>query len=561
MGNGASLFLSTDLSKNLSEKGIRTFQEFENECIARNLNAEQIYELLVNKYEELLDFDSQKKVETVKEHQTITCVCCDKPKPVEDTVNSTKTVPQKAKRPQPRVWGALNPQIKKKVDRRSQIYAHYSKFSLKAKPAKVRDANSSRSLSTNNKDESSLTRVDSLETLGDDDQTFGLTSVDTMNRELSSTTIDGNDGAALIPSEAFECKLCCKSFNSKVRLDRHIRFSEIHRQTLRALKVKFFDDANELNSLAKKAIDHFQESFKVSYSYLNNDDNNSDLNINRIRWKKAIGKVVSRFIARKYATFVSQLHPSQLHPQLIDDKIILIHTDHKFFWRSKSRFLFHFYLHEIYDCIEIIPQFLPSVSLQSNFSSNDDDVDIVDLTKISPRFYINRHVIQNILLQQKDHLINYDDGKVASMDIGPTDPPESITSQPSLSSINPETTTYPPETTTIAPLIITDLEICKFLLSKMKIDDQLFESLGKIEKAISFDSNHMVKNEQQPMGINTVIPYGLKAVDIEGLKLYDHWEIQMKLQEIQSSYEELNHAVNEADHFSRSIKLFSPSNY
>ncbi len=560
MGNGASLFLSADLSKNLSEKGIRTFQEFENECIARNLNAEQIYELLVNKYEELLDFDSQKRVETVKEHQTITCVCCDKPKPVEETV-STKTVPQKAKRPPPRVWGALSVHTKKKVERRSEIYAHYSKFSLKAKPAKVRDANSSRSLSTNDKDAGSLTRVDSLETLGDDDQTFGLTSVDTMNRELSSTTIDVNNGSTLTPSEAFECKLCSKSFNSKARLDRHIRFSEIHRQTLRALKVKFFDDANELNSLAKKAIDHFQESFKVSYSYLN-DDNNSDLNINRLRWKKAIGKVVSRFIARKYETFVSQLHHSQLHPPLIDDKIILLHTDHKFFWRSKSRFLFHFYLHEIYDCIEIIPQFLPSMSLQTNFSSNDDDVDIVDLTKISPRFYINRHVIQNILLQQKDQLINYEVGKVTSMDIVSTDPPESITSQPSLSSINPETTTNPPETTTVPlPMIITDLEICKFLLSKMKIDDQLLESLGKVEKAISFDSNHMMKNEQQPMGINTVIPYGLKAVDIEGLKLYDHWEIQMKLQEIQSSYEELNHAVNEADHFSRSIKLFSSSNY
>ncbi len=559
MGNGASIFLSADLSKNLSEKSIRTFQEFENECIARNLNAEQIYELLVNKYEELLDFDSHKRVE---------------PKPVDrpDTV-STKAVPQKAKRPPSRVsWGSANVQTKKKLEKRSEIIAHYSKLSQKAKSAKLPDADSSRSLSTFrgsmdgtelkaiNKDAFCLTRVNSLETLGDDDQTFCLTGADTITCELSSTTTDVNDGGALIPSEEFECKLCRKSFNSKSRLDRHLRFSEIHRQTLISLKERFFDDANGLDSLAKKAIEHFQESFKASYSYLD-----GDLNLNRLRWKKAIGKVVSRFIARKYETFVSQLHHSQLHPPLIDDKIILLHTDHKFFWRSKSRFLFHFYFHEMYDCIEVIPQLLPSMSLQSNPStdinnSNSNEISTtfkVDSTKISPRFYINRRVIHKILLQQKEYSMNCEDENDVSMESVTTtnnsDPSASITSQPSLTYINPEAITIPPPT-------ITDLEICKFLLSKLKIDNQLLESQVMIEKAIYFDSNHMMKNEQQPMAINTVIPYGLKAVNIEGLKLYDSWEIQMKLQEIQSSHEELNHAVNKADHFSRSIKLFSPSN-
>jgi hypothetical protein len=567
MGNGSSIFLSAELSKNLSEKSIRTFQDFENECIARNLNGEQIYDLLVSKYEELLDFNSHVPDPTQKP--------AEEKDEGESSMRKFRKVVRKAANQAS--WGA-SLSAKNKHAKRSEIYARYSKLNrrktLQAIPLSgTGKAESTRFLPLKDTvDETN--RNESLNEGIQLERTNSIDSLDAADEEtvcIGFNEIQAQAGGA---PEDFECKLCQKHFNSRARLDRHLKYSEVHRYTLIALKEKFFEDADGLENLAKKAINHFQDSAAATHSYLD-----GQLNIQRLRWKKAIGKVVSRFIARKYENIVNQLQSSfnGMNTSTTQKKVSLIHTDCKFFWRIKSRFIFHFYYHESFDCIEIIPQLLPTILLNSEKNSNNNDdgnqsiysrgeqiptTDVLQIQKAfltdaedrhhfetipdSPRFYIDCRTIQRILLQHEiripeesgDENVNNNNSSVSA----------GVISSKYL--IGSTKSTYTSS--------VTDLEMCKFLMSKFKVDYNLIEDGITVEKAVYFEDQHVLKNNEI-IPINTVIPTGLKPVNLETVKLYEQWEIKTKLNEITQSHQLLNEAVNKAEEKAKGILLLSPN--
>jgi stress-induced morphogen len=607
MGNGASIFLNADLQNSLSQKSIQTFQDFENECIAQKLNAEQIYDLLVSKYEELLNFDSHKKVE-----QSITPSFDEKKDVDQQEIRRNSCPKPKMNAPS---WGTTV-SAKKKHETRAKINAYYSQLHKKKSSTFPNEASST--LSSTSSDASSPEKVSpgkiSIEmedtSRQSSDETVCLCRMDSLDslafNDDSSTVYIGEMGEDLDTSasldhfeqsvktepdrchEHYECKLCNKQFNGRWRLQKHLRYSEVHKQTLHALKEKFFDEADGLNKLTKRAIQHFQESLSISNSYFE-----GNVNKNRLRWKKAIGKVVSSFISRKYESIVDQLqlqgphNPFSFNRPLDDNKISLIHISSKFFWRNKSRFLFHFYFHEVYNYIEIVPQLLPSSTVtidDSNDTNNAEDVyssiqkefllnpnqrkKLENITP-SPRFFVNCRVINKIIAQQtasrpvEETTILTEDQQQSSASSDGTNNNSNNSNKSAKKEGDTTSTVNPYE----IPILVssvqsTQLEMCKFLLSKLKLDYSLIDNNMVIEKAIYFESQHSMKNNQN-IEINTMIPHGLKPVilpSFDGKKppLYEQWEIKNKLNEIVSSHQELNNAVNKAEEISKSILLISP---
>jgi hypothetical protein len=607
MGNGASIFLNADLQNSLSQKSIQTFQDFENECIAQKLNAEQIYDLLVSKYEELLNFDSHKKTE---------------PAPSTPSVDEKKDINQQPVRknsiPKPKMnlpsWGTTV-SAKKKHETRAKINSYYSQLHKKksstfpnesascsessspenASTGKVLIETDKLSMEDNSRQSSDETvcfsRMDSMDSLTfNDSLDCSTVYIGEMGEDIdASPSLDHFEISVKTEPdrcEHFECKLCNKQFTGRWRLQKHLRYSEVHKQTLHALKEKFFDEAEGLNKLTKRAIQHFQESLSISHSYFE-----GNVNMNRLRWKKAIGKVVSSFISRKYESMVDQLqdshNPFSFSRPLDDNKITLIHIDSKFFWRNKSRFLFHFYFHEVYNCIEIIPQLLPfsTVTIDGNGSEkeneNENDVYLIQKEFLlnpnqrkkmesispSPRFFVNFRVINKIIAQQtasrpveETPIITEDQ---QSSQNGNNSNNNNSNSNNKSKTEGGDSGTNPFE----IPILVssvqsTELEICKFLLSKLKLDYSLIANNMLTEKAIYFESQHVMKNNQI-IEINTMIPHGLKPVILppfDGKKppLYEQWEVKNKLHEIVSSHQELNSAVNKAEEISKSILLVSP---
>jgi hypothetical protein len=566
MGNGSSIFLSAELSKKLSEKSVRTFQDFENECIARNLNGEEIYDLLVSKYDELLDFTHHlpqaNEVDVHEEEKPSTAM--------RKVQKAAKQVPKSS-------WGASR-SAKSKHLKKSEIYAKYSKIpprkSLHPPSSAASESESSKTLQetvdssercTHCENAIYLERTDSMESIDADDESVGI----------------GFDGTITVDNGnkdwEFECKLCQKHFATRARLDVHLKFSEVHRFTLVSLKEKFFSDANGLDSLAKKAINYFQESAQATHSFMD-----GTMNLQKMRWKKAIGKVVSQFIARKYESMVNQLQNSSSVANLQPDgagKVSLIHSDCKFFWRIKSRFMFHFYYHESHDCIEIIPQLLPSMLLtteekqekdrishsaqasnngftmitsgldhelqpttdvykiQKEFLNNPTHRETFEKIPVSPRFYVSCFMIQMILGN------DYHTGKTFSEmneKNNAQNTNQGIKKNPMFTHSN-----------------VSDLEMCKFLISKLKIDYHSIANGVAIEKAVYFEDQHVLKNSQ-PIPINTMMPVGLTPVDMETTKLYEQWEIKTKLREITLSHQQLNEAVSKAEEVSKKVLLLSP---
>eukprot|EP01034_Spumella_vulgaris_P023114 gene23115-29307_t len=185
---------------------------------------------------------------------------------------------------------------------------------------------------------------------------------------------------------AFECKLCKKIFDTKNMLDTHVGYSQMHAKALAERDLKFraaYLGAEHLAKLAKTSVLVMKDKLSLRQEY-----EDGFMSLNKYRWKHAVSKVIDRYLKSHYEEVVHNLN----FTPFASSEVKLLYSGTKFFWRIKATFNVHIYLHVNSDCVEVIPQLLPSNSTGPGDGQTVRDV--LERSRVSKRIYLNHKLLK-----------------------------------------------------------------------------------------------------------------------------------------------------------------------
>ncbi len=180
------------------------------------------------------------------------------------------------------------------------------------------------------------------------------------------------DFQATDEKSCFECTLCKTKFESLLLLHTHNQFSEHHAENMKKL------EAEKLNKERQKiystdvdlsTIDKLQKGFRKRAKLY------KKLNLNQLRWFKAVHKV----IALRYKKFYQQRMNLMV---FIPKTVQLLHAGHKLFYRHSGSVTvdIRMYFHTLCHCIEIVPNLLYITHTKSRANSPMNDHSASDHT-------------------------------------------------------------------------------------------------------------------------------------------------------------------------------------
>lgn len=473
MGANSSVFLHPELPAD--DETVNAFQEFENECISRNLKATEIYDLLNEKYDHLLGREMEKRLlEMQEEILTPSTSTASLPPIVETAEVATQTVRTQRKSKKSVFSGSSSrskmsesnlsrattaavrertalPQIKsaspmkqlaapkediknrkpslpkqqKVVGRTFGSLSRPRLPSLQSKSCDVDDASVHDNIFPSDIMEGCHERSSSSDSVTVADCYNGLQSLslDDLDRftedgedpdlRCASCEVhpDGSPLCAIPPEEStlnadhqrrgsvvedlltnmshFECRLCKKKFGSSELLETHIAFSQTHKETVQRVRAKYaraFRDADKVGTLLRKATERFQKVLQTKKHFVD-----GKISAEKMRWQRAIGKVISQFTAKQIEKIMQELQEEEDYEkaavaaadeQTAPQAGVLMFTSSRFFWRTKSRFNVYVMYHKHCHALEVISVLMPDRS-----AAHEEP-------KVAPRLFLSMQALE-----------------------------------------------------------------------------------------------------------------------------------------------------------------------
>lgn len=105
----------------------------------------------------------------------------------------------------------------------------------------------------------------------------------------------------------YKCLLCNECFYDKDLLEEHVQLSKSHLQRAEENERKFhqaYKEAEKVSNIVRNSVDKFKALLDQTNRY---EKDGSTLTFNQFRWKRAIRKVISKQISKKFEIIVEDL--------------------------------------------------------------------------------------------------------------------------------------------------------------------------------------------------------------------------------------------------------------
>lgn len=551
------------MADKLSEASVHLFKRFEEDLCGQNVSSEEAQALMLAKYNELLLQD--------KSIVGIALPSVDKPLPSyqqpkrQNARRNDRLFQLPEIKPKKRTIRRPEPKSEKAarfIEERSRLHETYSSKSVKRRLTGTSSSSSSSdklllphipsadstdhedccqqplplslsAMSLSN-DSMDITDMDMAE-VETDDESASVCSTMTEQSEEVAEEVQGVQGLrkvlSMIPEaesrwggdlRSFACKLCKKHFPSQALLDTHLSYSQLHRQNLLDLRSRYshaYAAADRMDSMLKKTVDQFysllslqrlrKQQMKVS---------------TKSRWQAAAAMVMKQCSARRYAVLLEEMNEQQVEQTTHSSSschhpppLLLSEEESKFFWRSKARFALRYYLHEHFNCVEVVPQLLP----------NRLDADGYQELRCQPtkRIYLD----SRILLE------------AAALDpaAAPAPAPIPCTPEEVEGAVEEEDEAVGLKNRAIARMV------CAHITSRLLMDH---------------GSSSLYFDEMRYPTCSPVLPKppSVHPVVLESERLYHRWEVCEKLDELSALQVALREAVAKAEHIAARIHALQP---
>jgi hypothetical protein len=412
------------------------------------------------------------------------------------------------------------------------------------------------------------------------------TSTTTTTTTTCSLTGELKHKLSMIPeqSELYECQLCQKKFGSHDLLETHLTFSQLHKQAVFKMRYKYeqaYQEADQLGILLKKTIDSFQLALINKKSYYE-----GKLTCSQLRWKQAIGKIISKFATEKIENIMEEMYGSKKNHQRylnmwkpkVLPQIISIYSCSKFFWRAKCRFQLFIFYHESANCLEIVPFLLPSKppSIEDAMKSSNTH----NTVKMAPRIYLDVSVLEDYHVNHRCRLHHEDDVQSTNQQYNHLNTSNTTTTNCFVTSSGPLTTVIPSTSSSASCDFHHQLHhqyltrhpdeysfhpprssFVKDLLYYLKIDHEkiLSQSIAP-EHALSFDDSiydHLAVISP-PLKVKHFTPAVVQI--LQEIPIVSHNDIQQKLEEVKQHQQALSYAVSRAESIAANVRILHRTN-
>lgn len=384
----------------------------------------------------------------------------------------------------------------------------------------------------------------------------------------------------------FECKLCQKKFGNAELLETHIAFSQMHKSNVQCVRDRYskaLEDADNLGLLLKKTTERFQHALELKRSY-----NDGKISQERMRWQRAIGKVISHFTAQKIEKIMQDLHASEMSTGVpgtlssdIDSRFsspgVLMFTSSRFFWRTRSRFTVHVFYHQHCHTLEILSILHLDTPIASPTNAGSNAGVHRNITKLAPRIFLDMNRLEAQYLKHQK-IVAKEQEQHGGVDINPImmAEDEGITRalrivREVVQALKIDYVSVQQQVKTPQDALYIDVQAISFygghygagnqpILSTVS-EDQLDENdtVAGVLKAQSSSSSTLLSGldtpllEQKPKGL-ILTPADPYRKSIAPLLLQTETVIQTKIDEVLRAQNDLSSAVERAEHYSTKVQ-------
>jgi hypothetical protein len=532
MGGGISV-LMPDMAEKLNQSSLDKFHELENECVLNNLTPVDMYLFLTAKYEELLTEEKLETIRLMKESKLQLDLISNRHNSETNTSTGDGETAKKIKKPtHKRPWGTsiklgnsnlAKSKSKKRISTRcvpkSLFCASDDSDDVDCNDLTCRLSDESRHESTSSTTNLLISEIDS----GNKSSTVDL--------PLVSSHSDGMNDLA------FECELCKKIFDTKNMLDTHVGYSQMHAKALAERDLKFraaYEGAEHLARLAKSSVLVMKDKLSLRKEF-----EDGFMTLNKYRWKHAVSKVIDRYLASHYEEVVRGLS----FTPFASSEVKLLYSGTKFFWRIKATFNIHIYLHVNSDCVEVIPQLLPS---NTDVLAEGQTVrDVLERTRISRRIYLNHRQLKEQLFGLPKSLVDAGTNMHATQRNLNIVVEEDHRTQQDIDldlEMQREAEAAALLANPVEAVITTSVDDAMglFVLNRLQLD-----FLGIAARSVAaHDALVFECRSKVDTPVLSAPPRNLCPVVVESAKIYQQWEVKRKMQQLADSQKALSQAVD-----------------
>ncbi len=537
--------LMPDMAKKLSDVSLKKFHDLENDCVLNNMTPVDMYLFLTSKYEQLLIEEKNETMRLVKEQakQKLEMINEQMQNESMKVTAANKTKVKKIKKiSRRRSWGVSSSDLKVGSTHSTEVKGPEMKNSHSVrsvgKSKKVIKKPQPKSLFSASHDPNDEADKRAVE-LG------CLPAHETQHMSTADLPLCAPNGTANnltgMSDLAFECKLCKKIFDTKNMLETHYAYSQMHAKNIQERDAKFvlaYKNAERLAKLARDTVSCFKDKVAAGKA-MKRCKADGFMSLNQYRWRHAVSKTIDRFLATHYEQVLETLSFTPF-----DSKDVkLLYSGTKLFWRVKSTFSIHIYLHVVSDTVEIIPQLLPNLEVvtdeKGERSRHETVQSVIERSKVSKRIYLCHRMLKDMLFGLPKSLVDAGTSE-ATVHATPAPVFDPLAAPPEYVSDDEDEEAA----AKMAPIITESVDdaLGLFVLNRIRVDYQGAQD-GSVElrNALFFDA---ASKADTP--VLDYVPRNMAPVPVETAKIYQQWEVKLKMQQVADSQKSLSDAVNTA---------------